>query len=98
MTRSTRRAIAKASPEFSEALADGRLDLRADVRSFCRLHRLGSVDRPGENECKGIHIALREDRVAELRPPITHQIRAFQQVGGMTQAKRVSDLVQGHPA
>jgi hypothetical protein len=78
-------------------LARAGLVQRAVVRAGFRRVRLSSFKHPREDDRERVDIAIGEDRIAEIRPAVAHQVDALLEVGGVSESERVTDLMHGHP-
>ena len=67
------------------------LDCCALERTFAWRRWRAAVERPRKHERQCIDVTLRQNWIAEIRPPVTHQICIFEQVRGVTETERVTD-------
>ena len=61
-----------AVPEWPVQASFGLLALE---RTFTWRRWRAAVERPRKHECQRIDVTLRQHWIAEIRPPVTHQIR-----------------------
>jgi hypothetical protein len=70
---------------------------RAVVRTLGRWMGCAALECPCKDERECIYVAIGKHRVAEVRPSITHQVGALEQVRRVSQTERVADLVKRDP-